>query len=175
MLTVVHEDSKPGYHLVFARCELVHENGTMTSIVLRTTEPIAEGLSVPPKGHAACVVQNRRTVAHLTVRKRLIPSTDGGSFDLSVGGRVVLDNVRDGDSIRLLRPTDTYRVSEDVSTAAADEGLTLLIRAPPAPLSGRGWRSAIRPRTRRCCLGPATLRRRGPNGGPIALSGVREA
>jgi uncharacterized repeat protein (TIGR01451 family) len=117
-LSVVTETPKPGFHLVLADCEVTDADGVVTETEPRTTEPIAEELIVPPKGHAACVVENTRTVAHLTVVKRLVPTDDTGRFDLLVNGRPVLVRVGNG-KIRLTRPLGSYEVSEQVSAGQA--------------------------------------------------------
>jgi uncharacterized repeat protein (TIGR01451 family) len=117
-LSVVTEQVKPGFHLVLAECHVTNSDGDVTQTESRTTEPIGEGLVVPPKGHAACAVENARTVAHLTVVKRLVPTDDTGRFDLLVNGEPVLERVGNGE-IRLTRPLGTYEVSEQVSAGQA--------------------------------------------------------
>lgn len=120
-VSVVTEAAKPGFHLVLAQCHVTDADGHVTQSEPRTTEPIAEGLVVPPKGHASCVVENSRTVAHLTVVKHLVPSEDTGRFDLLVNGKAVLERIGNG-KIRLTRPLGSYEVSEQVS---ADQAITL--------------------------------------------------
>ena len=121
-LSVVTEEPKPGFHLVLAQCKVTDADGGVTEAPPRTTGSIiAEDLVVPPKGHVTCVVENSRTVAHLTVVKRLVPSDDTGRFDLLVNGKTVLERVGNG-KIRLARPLGTYAVSEQVS---ADQAITL--------------------------------------------------
>ena len=60
--------------------------------------------------------------AELVVRKRLLPSTDPGRFDLFVNGRIVLAAAGDGASRTLALRPGTYDISEAASpgTNAAD-------------------------------------------------------
>jgi uncharacterized repeat protein (TIGR01451 family) len=117
-LTVVKETEKPGYHLVLATCRAVDEHGDETGREVHTTgTTIASDLVVPPMGHATCDVLNTRTMAHLTIIKKLRPPGDPGLFDLLVNGAPVRQNVGTpgGSTGRLPLPTDTYHVGERVS------------------------------------------------------------
>ncbi|HTU87380.1 MAG TPA: VWA domain-containing protein [Solirubrobacteraceae bacterium] len=148
-LSVVREDSKPGFELVLAQCTVVGPNGMVSETLDRTTEPIAEGLVVPPKGHATCVVENRQKAAHLTVIKRLNPANDPGRFDLLVNGTAERMGVGNGGTTgRLTLPLGTYGVSEsgaagtdlagyDISTICLDNGHEVASGTGPAPVSVR--------------------------------------
>jgi Domain of unknown function DUF11/von Willebrand factor type A domain len=125
-LSVVQENSKPGFHFVSAFCKAVDAKGKVRKRLLRTTQPIDDGLIVPPMGHATCTVLNAQTVGHLTVIKRLDPSDDPGRFDLLVNGqpeRVGVGN--NGTTGRLAFPLGTYQVSERVNSASEADGITL--------------------------------------------------
>lgn len=91
----VTEESKRGYHLVLALCDVTSSGGGTTQTGERTigTTITENDLVVPPKGHATCSVWNRRTTAHLTIIKRLRPIGDPGLFDLLVNGAAVRENV----------------------------------------------------------------------------------
>ena len=125
-LSVVRENSKPDFHLVAAACQVTAPNGRVRRRLIRTTEPIAAGLSVPPMGHATCAVVNAKTVAHLTIIKKLDPSDDPGRFDLLVDGhpeRVDVGN--NGTTGRLPFPLGTYDVGERVGSTTLENGITL--------------------------------------------------
>ncbi|HTX11850.1 MAG TPA: VWA domain-containing protein [Solirubrobacteraceae bacterium] len=116
MLSVVRENSKPGYDLVDAQCEVHSSNGTTTTSLLRTTEPIGEGLIVPPHGYVTCAAYNRQRAAHLTVVKRLVPANDPGRFDLLVDGVSWRDGVGNGGTTgRLVVALGRHTVSEQAA------------------------------------------------------------
>lgn len=93
---------------------------------MRTTVPIAPPLTVPPMGHATCVVVNAQTVGHLTVIKRLDPSDDPGLFDLLVNGHPERVDVGNGGTTgRLPFPLGTYEVGERVSSKSEADGIAL--------------------------------------------------
>jgi uncharacterized repeat protein (TIGR01451 family) len=128
MLNVVRENSKPGFDLVSARCEVHNSNGTARTTLQRTTEPIAEGLIVPPHGYVTCAAYNRQRAAHLTVVKRLVPGNDPGRFDLLVDGISWRNGVGNGGTTgRLVVALGRHTVSEQAAagTTLGDYSTTI--------------------------------------------------
>lgn len=117
----VVETQMPGYAFVKADCQIRH-GATTTDLTSMAGVP---SITLGPDEFAICSVYNQGPVAHLTVVKRLIPSTDPGRFDLLVDGEPQIEQVGDGGSTgQLTLGLGTHMVSERV-TAAEDPTVTL--------------------------------------------------
>jgi hypothetical protein len=119
---VTRETVRPGFRFVLATCETHHVDGSTTRS--RSTTQIPGG-TLGVREFRTCKVYNVGPGAHLTVVKRLIPSSDPGRFDLLVGGIPRIERVGNGGSTgRLLLGFGTHTVSERV-TAEQENVITL--------------------------------------------------
>jgi uncharacterized repeat protein (TIGR01451 family) len=117
----VVETQMDGYTFVRADCQIRH-GATSTDITSTTGIP---DITLRPDEFATCSVYNQGPVAHLTVVKHLIPSTDPGRFDLLVDGFPHIEQVGDGGSTGALTlGLGTHMVSERV-TAVEEQTVTL--------------------------------------------------
>lgn len=118
-LGVAHETEKSGFHFVLAQCQTHHADGSLSEDESTVEIP---GATLGRAEFRTCEVLNSQAVAHLTVVKHLIPSTDPGRFDLLVDGVPRIDNVGDNDSTGpLALPLGTHTVSELITAAEAHE------------------------------------------------------
>lgn len=118
-LGVTHETEKLGFHFVLARCQTHHADGSLSEDDSTVEIP---GATLGRAEFRTCEVLNSQAVAHLTVVKHLLPSTDPGRFDLLVNGIPRLDNVGNNDSTGpIALPLGTHTVSEQVTSAEAHE------------------------------------------------------
>lgn len=118
-LSIAHEVEKSGFHFVLAQCQTHHADGSLSEDDSTVEIP---GATLGRAEFRTCEVVNSQAVAHLTVVKQLIPSTDPGRFDLLVGGVPRLDNAGNGDSTGpLALPLGTHTVSEQITAAEVHE------------------------------------------------------
>lgn len=115
----VQETVKPDYTFVRSTCRIVRDTGAPVDLAGETGIP---ALELGADDFATCSVFNRGPSGTLTVTKRLIPSTDGGRFDLLVNGREKAQQVGDGGTTGPITvPAGEHFVSEEISDALVPE------------------------------------------------------
>lgn len=118
-LGITHETEKSGFHFVLAQCQTHHTDGSLSEDESTLEIP---GATLGRAEFRTCEVLNSQTVAHLTVVKHLVPSTDPGRFDLLVDGVPRIDNVgENGSTGPLALPLGTHTVSEQITAAQVHE------------------------------------------------------
>lgn len=118
-LGVTHETEKSGFHFVLAQCQTHHADGSLSEDESTVEIP---GATLGRAEFRTCEVLNSQAVAHLTVVKHLVPSTDPGRFDLLVDGVPRLDNVgNNGSTGPLALPLGAHTVSEQITAAEVHE------------------------------------------------------
>jgi hypothetical protein len=79
-----------------------------------------------------CTITNKRQTAHIEVIKKLIPSTDTGTFDLRLNGVAKAQGVGDdGTTTRLEVPTGDYAVAERAADGTELEDYASTIACEP--------------------------------------------
>jgi hypothetical protein len=147
----IHEGGKRGFTInqALSSCTVHGANATVIRTALRTTQPIAENLVVPPGGFVTCLVYNQRNAGNLEVVKELDPGTDPGRFNLLVDGFPWRSDAGHLDKTNpILVATGPHIVSEtafgdtnldhySVSTTCVSQN-EQPVRTRPAPGSGPG-------------------------------------
>ena len=107
-----------GYEFVDANCVKSGTGNKKVTGKVRTGSTTVGSITLAPRQYATCTVRNRKISGKLEVRKRLLPASDGGRFDLLIDGTRRAQAVGDGGTTgEVTLPVGQHTVAEAATSA----------------------------------------------------------